>query len=66
MFSPGDIRVSSFDISSPIFSTLGGQTMCPYQGLEHTFFYRDAQNDTIVLQKATLQREKPEITAEPA
>ncbi len=66
LFTPGDIRVSSFDISSPIFSTLGGQTMCPYQGLEHTFFYRNAQGDSIVFQKPTLQREKPEITAEPA
>lgn len=65
-FQPGDIRVSSFDISSPIFSTLGGQTMCPFQGLEHTFFYRDNQGDSIVLHKPTLQREKPEITAEPA
>ncbi|NOR75168.1 MAG: hypothetical protein GQ525_08405, partial [Draconibacterium sp.] len=65
-FSPGDIRVSSFDISSPIFSTLGGQTMCPFQDLEHTFFYRNEQGDSIVLHKPTLQREKPEITAEPA
>ncbi len=66
LFSPGDIRVSSFDISSPIFETLGGQTVCPYQGLEYTFFYRDAQGDSVVLHKPTLQREKPEITAEPA
>jgi hypothetical protein len=65
-FSPGDIRVSSFDISSPIFQTLGGQTMCPHQGHEHTFFYRDTQGDSIVLQKATLQREKPEIIVEPS
>jgi hypothetical protein len=64
-FDPGDHKVSSFDISSPIFSTLGGATMCPYQGLEHTFFYRKANGDTIPLHKATLQREKPEITAEP-
>lgn len=65
LFSPGDIRVSSFDISSPIFSTLGGATMCPYQDLEHTFFYRKANGDTIPLHKATLKREKPELTAEP-
>ncbi|MDP3912233.1 MAG: LamG-like jellyroll fold domain-containing protein [Bacteroidota bacterium] len=64
LFKPGDIRVSSFDISSPIFSTLGGQTMCPYEGLEQTFFYKD-NNKSVVLHKATLQREKPEITAEP-
>ncbi|MGE0021574.1 MAG: LamG-like jellyroll fold domain-containing protein [Draconibacterium sp.] len=64
-FSPGDIRVSSFDISSPIFSTLGGATMCPYQGLEHTFFYRKANGDTIPLHKPTLKRENPQITAEP-
>ncbi|GAB1451820.1 hypothetical protein MASR2M47_18760 [Draconibacterium sp.] len=64
-FSPGDIKVSSFDISSPIFSTLGGATMCPYQDLEHTFFYRTAAGDTVALQKPTLKRESPEITAEP-
>lgn len=64
-FEPGEIRISSFDISSPIFQTLGGQTMCPYQDMEYTFFYKDAQGDSVVLHKATLQREKPEITAEP-
>ena len=64
LFKPGDIRVSSFDISSPIFSTLGGQTMCPYEGTEQTFFYKE-NDKNIVLHKATLQREKPEITAEP-
>lgn len=66
LFSPGDIKVSSFDISSPIFSTLGGATMCPYEGLEHTFFYRKENGDSVVLHKATMQREKPEVTAEPA
>jgi hypothetical protein len=66
IFSPGDISVSSFDISSPIFSTLGGATMCPYQGMEYTFFYRKANGDSVILNKATMQREKPEITAEPA
>ena len=65
LFSLGQIRVSSFDISSPIFSTLGGQTMCPFQDLEHTFFYRNAEGDSIVLHKATLQREKPEINVDP-
>jgi hypothetical protein len=65
-FSPGDIRVSSFDISSPIFSSLGGATMCPFEGMEHTFFYKKANGDSVILHKATMQREKPEITAEPA
>ena len=64
-FSPGDIVVSSFDISSPIFSTLGGATMCPYQDLEHTFFYRTEAGDTVALHKPTLKRESPQITAEP-
>ncbi len=64
-FSPGDYKVSSFDISSPIFSTLGGATMCPYQDLEHTFFYRTTAGDTVALHKPTLKRESPQITAEP-
>jgi hypothetical protein len=66
MFQPGDISVASFDISSPIFSTLGGATMCPYQGMEHTFFFRKENGDSVVLHKATMQREKPQVTAEPA
>lgn len=66
LFSPGDFKVSSFDISSPIFSTLGGATMCPYERMEHTFFYRKENGDSVVLHKATMQREKPDLTAEPA
>jgi len=65
-FNPGYIRVSSFDISSPIFSTLGGSTSCPYEDLEYTFFYKKENGDSVILHKATMQREKPEITAEPA
>lgn len=64
LFSPGDIRVSSFDISSPIFSTLGGQTSCPYEGLEKTFYYTK-NGENVVLSKPTLQRDKPEIASEP-
>ncbi len=64
-FSPGDIAVTSFNLSSPIFQTLGGATSCPYQGGEYTFFYRNAQGDSIELQKATLQIQKPAISAEP-
>lgn len=64
-FQPGDFRVGSFDISSPIFSTLGGQTMCPFQNVEETVFYFDEQQKPVQLHKATLQREKPAISAAP-
>ena len=66
LFKPGDVRIGSFDISSPIFSTQGGQTMCPHQDLEYTYFYRNEQGDSTVIHERTMQREKPSILVEPS
>lgn len=59
------VDISSFDISSPIFVTKGGQTMCPFEDGTYAFFHMDGE-DLIPLNEATIQREVPIITVEPA
>ena len=33
--------VNSFDGNGPVFSTVGGRTSCPYEGIDTTVFYND-------------------------
>jgi hypothetical protein len=35
--------VNTFDGNGPIFSTIGGRTSCPYEGIDTTRFYNDAE-----------------------
>jgi hypothetical protein len=54
--------ISGFELSSPIFSVVGGSTRCPWQGSEYSNFYFDpGTRQPYQLHYATLQREKPKI-----
>lgn len=58
-------KISSFKISSPIFSVKGGRSKCPYEGEEVTSFYL-VNGKPATLNTATLQREVPVIGVTPA
>lgn len=73
--------INAFDGNGPIFITKGGQTSCPYEGAELSYFYNpthpNATNPSativdlpepsrIPLTIATIALEKPEITVEAA
>ncbi|EIA09131.1 LamG domain-containing protein [Flavobacterium frigoris] len=73
--------INAFDGNGPIFITKGGQTSCPYEGAELSYFYNPTHPNatspsaTIVdlpepsrvpLTIATIALEKPEITVEAA
>jgi hypothetical protein len=34
--------INTFDGNGPIFSTIGGRTSCPYEGIDNTIFYNNA------------------------
>jgi hypothetical protein len=68
--------INAFDGNGPIFITKGGQTSCPYEGAELSYFYNpihpNATNplvsiielpeaDRVALTTATLALERPEI-----
>jgi len=62
----GKLDITSFGISSPIFRTRGGQSMCPYEGDEYTSFYVDPNTgDYVPLNVATLVRQVPGIAITP-
>jgi hypothetical protein len=73
--------INAFDGNGPIFITKGGQTSCPYEGAELSYFYNpthpNATNPSatiidlpelsrVPLTIATIALEKPEITVEAA
>lgn len=59
-------HVFSFEISSPMFSVIGGQTMCPFQDSDSTLFYRDENTkQPIALNNRTLKRDDPKIEITP-
>ncbi|MEO9853177.1 MAG: LamG-like jellyroll fold domain-containing protein [Reichenbachiella sp.] len=63
----GAFDISRFGISSPIFTTRGGSTRCPYEDGEETDFYINPNTQaTYELHTATIQREVPEINVEPS
>ncbi|MEH0154467.1 LamG-like jellyroll fold domain-containing protein [Limibacter armeniacum] len=57
--------ITGFNISSPIFSTRGGQSKCPYEGELYTSFYHE-NNQVVKLNTATLKRENPKLDVTPA
>ncbi|WP_104808213.1 LamG-like jellyroll fold domain-containing protein [Polaribacter filamentus] len=71
--------INAFDGNGPIFSTIGGETSCPYESAEQSFFYNpDHANvtdkttdiielpdtDRVTLSNATVPLEVPEVTVE--
>jgi hypothetical protein len=73
--------INAFDGNGPIFITRGGQTSCPYEGEELSYFYNPAhpnvtdplasiielpEANRVALTAATLALESPEITVEAA
>jgi len=60
-------EITSFDLSSPVFSIMGGSTQCPFEGNEFAFFHFEEDGDDIKhvqLNKATLQSEVPLISVD--
>lgn len=59
--------LAGFAISSPIFSITGGQSQCPYEPGEESYFYVDpGTQEPVELSTPTLQKEVPVIDIEPA
>ncbi len=69
--------INAFDGNGPVFITKGGQTSCPYEGPELTYFYNPThanvtnpsativdlpEANRVALTIATIALEKPEIT----
>ena len=57
-------NLSSFDISSPIFSVVAGRSQCPYSSEELSSFNFHSNGSPYVLNTATIQKEKPLMTVD--